>query len=138
MIDWLARIVEQLNAALSTIGHDAVSWAEFLGFVTGGLCVALTVRRNILNFPIGIANNAFFLVPVHLSQSVGGLGPAGALYRARFRRVVALAERQGRHGYHVGASEQSGRVGLVRCVLGARGPEETRREEARHAQARPS
>lgn len=55
-------MVEPLNTALFTIGTDAVSWAEFLGFVTGGLCVALTVRRNILNFPVGIANNAFFLV----------------------------------------------------------------------------
>ncbi|WP_135452768.1 nicotinamide riboside transporter PnuC [Mycobacterium sp. DL99] len=62
MIDWLARMVEPLNSALFTIGNDAVSWAEFLGFVTGGLCVALTVRRNIFNFPVGIANNAFFLV----------------------------------------------------------------------------
>ncbi|MEX3647617.1 nicotinamide riboside transporter PnuC [Mycolicibacterium porcinum] len=62
MIDWLAQMVEPLNSALFTIGTDAVSWAEFFGFVTGGLCVALTVRRNILNFPVGIANNAFFLV----------------------------------------------------------------------------
>lgn len=62
VIDWLAQMVEPLNSALFTIGTDAVSWAEFLGFATGGLCVALTVRRNILNFPVGIANNAFFLV----------------------------------------------------------------------------
>lgn len=40
MIDWLARMVEPLNTALFTIGTDEVSWAEFLGFVTGGLCVA--------------------------------------------------------------------------------------------------
>jgi nicotinamide mononucleotide transporter len=57
-MDW----VEPLNGVLFTIGDDAVSWAEFLGFITGGLCVALTVRRNILNFPISIANSAFFLV----------------------------------------------------------------------------
>jgi nicotinamide mononucleotide transporter len=62
MIDWLTRIVEPLNGVLFTIGGDHVSWAEFLGFVTGGLCVALVVRRNILNFPVGIANSAFFLV----------------------------------------------------------------------------
>lgn len=36
------------------------SWVEFLGFVTGGLCVALTVARKVANFPIGIANCVFF------------------------------------------------------------------------------
>lgn len=62
MIDWLAGVVEPLNAVLVTIGSDQVSMAELLGFVTGGLCVALTVRRSILNFPVGIANCVFFLV----------------------------------------------------------------------------
>lgn len=55
-------MIAWLNSAMFTIGGHATSWAEFLGFVTGGLCVALVVRRNILNFPIGIANNVFFLV----------------------------------------------------------------------------
>ncbi len=62
MIDWLARLLDPFNTVLFTIGGDAVSWAELLGFVTGGLCVALTVRRSVLNFPVGIANSAFFLV----------------------------------------------------------------------------
>ncbi len=62
MTDLLAPIVQPLNTVLFTMGSDAVTWAEFLGFVTGGLCVALTVRRSILNFPIGIANSAFFLL----------------------------------------------------------------------------
>lgn len=35
-------------------------WVEILGFVTGGLCVALTVARKVANFPVGIANCAFF------------------------------------------------------------------------------
>lgn len=39
-----------------------VSWVEIAGFVTGALCVWLVVRRNILNFAVGMANNAFFLV----------------------------------------------------------------------------
>jgi nicotinamide mononucleotide transporter len=34
---------------------------EALGFVTGALCVYLVVRENVWNFPVGIANSAFFL-----------------------------------------------------------------------------
>ncbi|HEX7316110.1 MAG TPA: nicotinamide riboside transporter PnuC [Pyrinomonadaceae bacterium] len=35
---------------------------EALGFVTGALCVYLVVKENVWNFPVGIANSAFFLV----------------------------------------------------------------------------
>ncbi|MCB0930607.1 MAG: nicotinamide mononucleotide transporter [Mycobacterium sp.] len=61
-MDWLATVVARLNAAAFTLWGDPVSWAELLGFLTGGLCVALTVRRSIANFPVGIANSTFFLV----------------------------------------------------------------------------
>jgi nicotinamide mononucleotide transporter len=40
----------------------SLSWTEIAGFVTGALCVWLVVRRNIWNFPVGIANNLFFWV----------------------------------------------------------------------------
>ncbi len=56
--DWVAP----LNHVLFELGDDAVSWAELLGFVTGGLCVWLTMRASVLNFPVGIANSALFLV----------------------------------------------------------------------------
>ncbi len=59
---WLAQLIEPLNRVLFQLGDDAVSWAELLGFITGGLGVWLTVRRRIANFPVGIANSAFFLV----------------------------------------------------------------------------
>ncbi|MBD2759630.1 nicotinamide mononucleotide transporter [Yimella sp. cx-573] len=39
-----------------------MNWTEIAGFVTGALCVWLVVRRNIWNFPVGIANNIFFWV----------------------------------------------------------------------------
>ncbi|WP_242453330.1 nicotinamide riboside transporter PnuC [Mycolicibacterium sp. P9-64] len=86
LLDWLAHLVAPLNAVSFTLGNDQVSWAELFGFLTGGLCVALTVRRSIGNFPVGIANNVFFLVlfaSAHLWASSGlqvlyiGLGIAG-------------------------------------------------------------
>lgn len=62
MLDWLALLTQPLLVAVFTIAGEPVTWAELLGFITGGLCVALTVRRHIWNFPVGIANCAFFLV----------------------------------------------------------------------------
>jgi nicotinamide mononucleotide transporter len=59
---WLDSLVAPLNVVLFHFGQDAVTWAELLGFATGALGVWLTVKFNIWNFPIGIANNIFFLV----------------------------------------------------------------------------
>jgi nicotinamide mononucleotide transporter len=55
-------IIDFLNQALFTFGSDHVTVAELAGFVTGAACVYLTVKANILNFPVGLANDAFFLV----------------------------------------------------------------------------
>ena len=41
---------------------EPVTWAELAGFVTGIACVALAVAQRIETFPIGIANNVFFIV----------------------------------------------------------------------------
>lgn len=38
------------------------SWLEAVGFVTGAICVWLTVRENIWNFPLGLVNVAAFSV----------------------------------------------------------------------------
>lgn len=59
---FLHHLVDPLNTVLFHFGQDAVSWAELLGFITGAVGVWLTVRAHIWNFPIGIANNVFFLV----------------------------------------------------------------------------
>ena len=59
---WLDSLVAPLNVVLFDFGRDAVTWAELLGFASGAVCVWLTVRFSIWNFPIGIANNVFFLV----------------------------------------------------------------------------
>lgn len=61
-MNWLSDLVAPLNHVLFHLGADAVSWAELLGFVTGAVGVWLTVKSRISNFPVGIANSAFFLV----------------------------------------------------------------------------
>ncbi|MER6780093.1 MULTISPECIES: nicotinamide riboside transporter PnuC [unclassified Streptomyces] len=38
-----------------------MSWTEILGFATGALCVWLVARQHVANWPIGIANNLFFI-----------------------------------------------------------------------------
>ncbi|MGN6605560.1 MAG: nicotinamide riboside transporter PnuC [Jatrophihabitans sp.] len=59
---WLDWLVQPLDEVVFRLGADAVTWAELLGFLTGGACVWLTVRRHVLNFPVGLANSALFLV----------------------------------------------------------------------------
>jgi nicotinamide mononucleotide transporter len=59
------------GASLALLYASRIGWAPFgmttpslteaLGFVTGGACVYLTVRENVWNFPVGIANCVFFL-----------------------------------------------------------------------------
>jgi nicotinamide mononucleotide transporter len=61
-VSWLASLIAPLNHVVFDLGNDAVSYAEILGFATGAACVWLTVRSRISNFPVGIANSAFFLV----------------------------------------------------------------------------
>lgn len=52
MIDWLN----------SPPFGAPTTWAEVLGFVTGALCVLLVARRNIANWPVGIANNLLWIL----------------------------------------------------------------------------
>jgi nicotinamide mononucleotide transporter len=39
-----------------------MSWTEIFGFVSGALSVALAVRENVWNWPVGIVNNVFFFL----------------------------------------------------------------------------
>jgi nicotinamide mononucleotide transporter len=60
--DTLNDLLAPFNHQLFLLGQDAVTTAELLGFATGAACVWLCVRASSWNFPIGIANNLFFLV----------------------------------------------------------------------------
>jgi nicotinamide mononucleotide transporter len=51
-----------LTQTVFEILGEPVTWAELAGFVTGIACVALAVAQRIETFPIGIANNVFFIV----------------------------------------------------------------------------
>ncbi len=45
--------------AFQLFGVD-VRWSEVLGDVTGAACVYLVARQHVLNWPLGLANNAFW------------------------------------------------------------------------------
>ena len=58
----MTNILDFLNQVLFTFGSDHVTIAELAGFLTGAACVYLTVKAHIANFPVGLANSAFFLI----------------------------------------------------------------------------
>jgi nicotinamide mononucleotide transporter len=39
-----------------------MTWLEFWGFVTGAICVWLAVKEHVWNWPIGIVNDALYLI----------------------------------------------------------------------------
>lgn len=59
---WIGLAVGLSLLAASWRGLLPFDLTETLGFVTGAACVYLTVIENVWNFPLGIANNLFFLV----------------------------------------------------------------------------
>lgn len=50
---------------------------EIFGFITGVACVALLVRQNILNWPIGIANNLLFIALFYRAGLYADVGLQG-------------------------------------------------------------
>lgn len=58
----VADLLAPLQQPLFTVLETPVSWVEVLGFGSGALCVWLVARQRIANWPIGIANNLFFIV----------------------------------------------------------------------------
>jgi nicotinamide mononucleotide transporter len=71
---WIGIAIGLALIAASWLGWTAFSMTEALGFVSGAACVYLVVRQNVWNFPIGVANNIFFLV---LFVNAGIYGDAG-------------------------------------------------------------
>lgn len=59
--EWVAAGVA--SAALFAFAFAGwLAWDEVFGFLTGGACVWLVVRQHILNWPLGLLNNAVFFV----------------------------------------------------------------------------
>ncbi|MER6477723.1 nicotinamide riboside transporter PnuC [Streptomyces filamentosus] len=58
----LADVLEPLQRPLFTLLDTPISWTEVLGFGSGALCVWLVARQHLANWPVGIANNLFFVL----------------------------------------------------------------------------
>ena len=58
----LGAVASVVLVWLSAAGLAPLGLTEVLGFVTGAWCVWLLVGENIWTWPIGIANNAFYVV----------------------------------------------------------------------------
>src|SRR3954467_4078102 len=59
---WTFLVVASAVLAAASLRHSIpVNLTEIFGFVTGAACVLLVIDENIWNFPVGLANNLFFL-----------------------------------------------------------------------------
>ncbi|QDU87799.1 Nicotinamide riboside transporter PnuC [Pirellulimonas nuda] len=69
---WLIAVVCVLATAMAVLGLS--SWLESASFITGALCVWLTVKQNIWNFPLGLLNVATFCVVFYQSRLFADAG----------------------------------------------------------------
>jgi nicotinamide mononucleotide transporter len=109
------------------------SLTETLGFVTGAACVYLVVRQNVWNFPLGIANNIFFLILFVNARLYGdaglqviyiALGFQGWyywLYGGQNRKALRITHASPRLIVAVGSFVVVGTAGLVLALRAARG-----------------
>lgn len=71
---WLIlALVSILLLVASTEKLIPISPTEVFGFITGAVCVLLVVEQNIWNFPVGIANNIFFIALFLSSRLYGDM-----------------------------------------------------------------
>ena len=62
-IELMAMLVVSLLVLMASyLNWWSIGVTEGWGFVTGGICVWFVVREHLWNWPIGLANNLFFLV----------------------------------------------------------------------------
>src|SRR4051812_21191693 len=63
LLEWLVlggfSLALIIGSATKMLSFDMT---EVFGFVTGAICVWLTVKENIWNWPIGLLNNIFFII----------------------------------------------------------------------------
>jgi nicotinamide mononucleotide transporter len=72
-------VLASLTAATSVLAVVMIwlglaSWLEGVSFVTGAVCVWLTVKESVWNFPIGLLNVATFVVVFWQAQLYGDAG----------------------------------------------------------------
>jgi nicotinamide mononucleotide transporter len=73
---WAWSVLAVVSSALlisSVQKWILISLTEVLGFITGAVCVLLVVEQNIWNFPIGLANNIFFIALFMSSRLYGDM-----------------------------------------------------------------
>jgi nicotinamide mononucleotide transporter len=56
----LLLVISAVACASGWAGYS--TWLEVASFITGAVCVWLTVKESVWNFPIGLVNSATFLV----------------------------------------------------------------------------
>jgi hypothetical protein len=54
----MSDFINNLNQPMFECFGTPMTYLEAFGFVTGVICVLLTIQKNILNFPVGIVNSA--------------------------------------------------------------------------------
>ena len=134
---WVGALVGAALIVASWQGWGPEGWrldlTETLGFVTGAACVYLVVRENIWNFPVGIANNIFFLVLFFGARLYGDAGlqviyiALGAqgwhqwLRGGQDRTPLSVARATPRALVAVGVFVALGTVALVLALRAARG-----------------
>lgn len=70
----LSLVVSLLLILTSYKGWVPIGMVEVFGFITGGVCVWLTVKENIWNWPLGIANNIFYIILFLQSRLFADMG----------------------------------------------------------------
>lgn len=61
-MDVINKLMEVFGITVFEAFSKPVTVIEIIGFITGGVCVWLVAKQNIWNWPIGILNNAAFLI----------------------------------------------------------------------------